>query len=112
MLAVALIAVLLAVTSAVVVIGSAVAARHRAQAAADLAALAGAGRLASGPETACQWSGSVATAMGVRVVGCRVDGLDVVVTAEAAVRLGRLGVGTARATARAGPALSGRRVAG
>ena len=103
MLAVTLIAVLLAVTSAVVLIGAAVAARHRAQAAADLAALAGAGRLASGPQAACEWAGSVANAMRVRTAGCRVDALDVVVAAEAVVQLGRLGLGTATAKARAGP---------
>lgn len=107
MLAVTLIAVLVAVTSAVAVVGSAVAARHRAQAAADLAALAGAGRLASGPQVACQWADSVTGAMGVRLAACRVDGLDVVVTAEVAVRLGRLGLGTASAKARAGPVPSG-----
>lgn len=97
---------LLAVTSAVAMVGSAVAARHRAQSAADLAALAGAGRLASGPEAACEWAGAVASAMRVRIAGCRVDGLDVIVDAAARVELGRLGIGTATARARAGPVLA------
>ena len=89
---------LLAVTLAGAQIGSAVLARHRAQAAADLAALAAAGALPSGPEAACARGRDVGAAMTIAVVGCQVEGLDVVVNVEAAAM-----VGVARAAARAGP---------
>jgi hypothetical protein len=42
--------------------------------------------------------------MNAAVTGCEVEDLDVVVTVEARVSLGRIAVGPARATARAGPA--------
>lgn len=100
-----MIAVLLAVTVGVIAVGSAVAARHRAQAAADLAALAAAGRVATGQEAACAWAGSVAIAMHTRVTACRIEQLDVVVGVENRVVLGRFGVGTVVAVARAGPAV-------
>lgn len=96
-------ALLLAVVGAAMVVGSAVIARHRAQSAADLAALAAAGRLAAGPSTACQWAVSVAYQMHARVTDCRVESLDVVVTVDVDAALGRWGLGTARAGARAGP---------
>jgi len=41
--------------------------------------------------------------MGTAVTQCVVEDLDVVVTVEAAVALGGIGVGPAGATARAGP---------
>lgn len=99
-----MIAALLAITLGVVGVGMAVAARHRAQAAADLAALAAAGRVATGQQAACEWASAVATAMRVRVTYCRIEQLDVVVRAETRVVLGRFGVGIAGAAARAGPA--------
>jgi secretion/DNA translocation related TadE-like protein len=86
-----------------VYLGSAVIARHRAQAAADLAALAAAGRLTQGAGAACAHAGAVAEAMYTAVVDCSVVGLDVVVAVDVTAALGRLGVGTARAVARAGP---------
>ncbi len=88
-------AVLLAVTIGGFYIGSAVIARHRAQAAADLSALAAAARMPAGTAAACGEASVIATAMRVSVVDCVVDGLDVVVTIRA---------GPARAAARAGPA--------
>ncbi len=105
-----MVVVLLCVTGAVTYLGAAVVARHRAQAAADLAALAAASRLPSGAGMACARAAAVARRMGVDAVRCEVDGLDVVVSVDVAVA----GVGTARAAARAGPAdASGsRRVAG
>jgi hypothetical protein len=42
-------------------------------------------------------------ANGARMAGCRLDGLDVVVTAEVAVSGAPAGLGPARASARAGP---------
>lgn len=107
MVAVAMMAVLLAIAVACVYLGSAVVARHRAQAAADLAALAAAGGLVHGAKTACAHAAAVAEAMGSSVADCTVSGLDVVVAVEVSAVLGRFGVGTARAVARAGPVDSG-----
>ncbi len=97
-----MVAVLLSITGGGVYLGSAVVARHRAQAAADLAALAAAARLAAGPEPACAQAKAVARAMRVSTAGCAVEDLDVVVTIE--VPLAVRGWGTAQAAARAGPA--------
>lgn len=99
-----MIAVLLAFTTAAGYLGAAVIARHRAQAAADLAALAGAGAVVAGPDAACAAATRIAAAMRSGVTACRVDRLDVVVDVEAAVQLGRWGIAPARTAARAGPA--------
>jgi secretion/DNA translocation related TadE-like protein len=85
------------------VFGTAVVARHRAQAAADLAALAAAGRLASGGAAACASATSVVTSMRATLVDCRVEQLDVIIGVDVRVQLRRWGVGSARAQARAGP---------
>jgi len=87
-------AVLLTVTLGGFYVGSAVISRHRAQAAADMAALAAAARLTEGAEQACGQASVIAKAMKVDVASCEVDELDVVVTVYA---------GQARAAARAGP---------
>ena len=100
-------ALLLTITVAGLYLGSAVTARHRAQAAADLAALAAAGGLAHGAQAACAHAVAVAEAMSASVATCSVQELDVVVAVEVNVALGRLGVGTARVVARAGPVDSG-----
>jgi secretion/DNA translocation related TadE-like protein len=97
-------AVLLSITIGAVCVGSAVIARHRAQASADLAALAAATRLTGGAEQACARASAVARAMRTVVTQCTVDELDVVVTVDAPASFGRIGVGSARAAARAGPA--------
>ncbi|CAN5708578.1 hypothetical protein BH09ACT8_BH09ACT8_44390 [soil metagenome] len=94
---------LLTTTYGGVYLGSAVVARHRAQAAADLAALAAAQSLPSGHEQACLQAGALAAAMNAAVVRCDVDDLDVVVTVEVAVALAGGQIGSARAGARAGP---------
>ncbi len=94
-----MIAVLLSITGAGAYLGSVVVARHRAQAAADLAALAGAAALPSGVAAACARATAVAQAMRVDDARCRVEGLDVVVTA----RVGVAFHGFAQAAARAGP---------
>ncbi|WP_328514759.1 Rv3654c family TadE-like protein [Mycolicibacterium palauense] len=84
-------------------LGAVVVARHRAQAAADLAALAAAAGLPAGPGTACEGGAAIARAMRAVQVGCDVEDLDVVVTVEVPLR-GIWGVsGPARAGARAGP---------
>ncbi|TRW80117.1 flp pilus-assembly TadE/G-like family protein [Mycolicibacterium sp. 018/SC-01/001] len=102
-LAAFLIAVVVTVMAGGAVLGSAVAARHRAAAAADLAALSGATALAAGRGTACAIATSVADAMASTVVRCEIDGLDVLVIAEAAPAFGVALVGRATAAARAGP---------
>jgi secretion/DNA translocation related TadE-like protein len=94
-----MVAVLLMVTGGAAYLGSVVVARHRAQAAADLAALAAAARLPAGVAAACARATAVATGMRVDDTQCRVDGLDVVVTVRVPVAF----AGTARAAARAGP---------
>jgi secretion/DNA translocation related TadE-like protein len=101
--AVAMMAMLLVITMGALCVGSAVIARHRAQASADLAALAAAARLAGGVELACTRASTLARAMRTAVTQCTVDELDVVVTVDAPVSFGRIGVGMARAAARAGP---------
>jgi len=97
--AAAMVAVLLCVTGAGAYLGSVVVARHRAQAAADLAALAGAAALPSGVAAACARATAVAHQMRIDDARCRVDGLDVVVTARVPVAF----AGMAQAAARAGP---------
>jgi secretion/DNA translocation related TadE-like protein len=98
--AAAMVVVLLTVTGGVAQLGAAVVARHRAQAAADLAALAAAGRLPAGADAACAQADAVARAMRAGTMHCVVDELDVVITVETAVSRW----GPARAAARAGPA--------
>ncbi|HKP39692.1 MAG TPA: Rv3654c family TadE-like protein [Mycobacterium sp.] len=107
LVAVAMMAVLLSITMGAVCVGSAVIARHRAQASADLAALAAAGRLAGGAEQACARASALARAMRTAISQCTVDELDVIVTVDAPVSFGRIGVGSAGAAARAGPASTG-----
>jgi secretion/DNA translocation related TadE-like protein len=96
-------AVLMSVTVGGIYVSSAVIARHRAQAAADLAALAAAARLTAGPDAACAQASVIANAMHTVVAQCVADGLDVVVTVDAAVAIDPLSAGPARAVARAGP---------
>ena len=100
-LAIGLVTVLIAIASAAV--GAAIVARHRAQSAADLAALAGALDALDDVEVACARAGEIAARNGGHLIACHVDGLDVVVTVE--VRPAGLAAmaGTARASARAGP---------
>jgi secretion/DNA translocation related TadE-like protein len=102
-LAAGVMTVLLVLTVGASVLGSAVIARHRAQAVADLAALAAAGRVASGREVACATAASLAAVSGASVASCTVQDLDVVVRIEVPVALGRWGIHAASAQARAGP---------
>jgi secretion/DNA translocation related TadE-like protein len=97
-----MVAVLLALTGGGASVGSVVVARHRAQAAADLAALAGAARLPAGAATACAWAIELARQLRADDASCAVDGLDVVVTVRMSVPVAsRFSAGAA---ARAGPA--------
>jgi secretion/DNA translocation related TadE-like protein len=82
-------------------VGSAVLARHRAQAAADLAVLAAAARVPAGAQVACAAAQAITTAMQATLRACDVSDLDVTVAVTAGTGL-RIGP-QAQATARAGP---------
>ena len=92
------------VAAAAVLVGAATVARHRATAAADLTALAAAGRAVLGADDACAVAERVARANGAELTGCSV-GADAVadVTVRVPVHVGRLGVFSATGRARAGP---------
>ena len=97
-----MVVVLLWVAGAGAYLGSVVVARHRAQAAADLSALAAAARLPLGAQAACARATAVAREMRVDDARCEVDDLDVVVTVRVVAF-----AAVARAAARAGPVDSG-----
>jgi secretion/DNA translocation related TadE-like protein len=105
-LAVGLVAVLGTLILACAALGAAVASRHRAASAADLAALAGAdravGRAMGEP---CQAAANVARANAAQLTACRVDA-DGSVTVTVQVRLPSpwTTLGPAQARSRAGPA--------
>jgi secretion/DNA translocation related TadE-like protein len=100
--------VLLAMTAGALTVVSAVVASHRAQSAADLAALAvGAALVAGeGSEVACGRGVAMAAHNGGLVTSCRAGpDLSVELVVDVPASMPRLGVATARA--RAGPAASG-----
>lgn len=106
MVAVGLISLIVGLTAGAAGYGAAVIARHRAQAAADLSALAAAGAVPGGRATACTRAGQIATAMHASLTQCHADGLNVVVIVDVPVALqipGLAQFGPARSTARAGP---------
>jgi len=90
-------------TTAGVVHGGAVVARHRAEVAADLAALAGAVQVSVGEDGPCATAARIAGRNGGRLTACAVAGDDVEVVVTRRLTLGRLGSRTAIARARAGP---------
>lgn len=96
-------AVLMSLTVVGLHLGAAILARHHAESAADLAALAAAGSAVAGERQACDRARAVTERMRVRLVSCSARGWDVLV--QVAVRpagpLAELGDATARA--RAGP---------
>lgn len=91
---------------AVLYLGAAVLARHRAQHAADLGALAAAVDAVSGADDPCARARELTTRQdgAPRVTRCARDGQDVLVAVVVRVRLGHWGVREATAQARAGPA--------
>ncbi|MFI5984427.1 Rv3654c family TadE-like protein [Streptomyces sp. NPDC051555] len=89
---------LVAVFGGVLLLGQAVVARHRAAAAADLAALAAAASWTHGPAAACAAALRVAVAQGARMAACTVSGEVAEVTA-----LAPTGPYAPRSTSRAGP---------
>ena len=86
-------------------VAGAVVARHRAGAAADLAALAAAGSAVAGEADPCAAATRIAEANGAHLRRCAVDaGAVAEVVTVVDVRLGPLGVRQATGRARAGPA--------
>lgn len=85
-------------------LAAATSARHRAEAAADLAALAAASHALDGEQVACAYAARVVHGMSARLVGCRVEGWDALVETVVAPAMASVGVGDARGRARAGPA--------
>lgn len=94
------IAALLAVAGLVFALGAVVVTRHRAGDAADLAALAAAGRADQGTERACAQARSVVERMSVRLASCRFDQWDALVEVQVDAPGG---LGVLSAHARAGP---------
>ena len=99
------VAALAAVLVMVIYVGGAVLARHRAQSAADLSALAAAIDHVAGETNPCAAAQDLTRRQGsgAELVGCRTDGDDVVVTVRVPVELGSFGTSDATAAARAGP---------
>jgi secretion/DNA translocation related TadE-like protein len=84
-------------------VGAAVVARHRAQTAADLAALGGAALAVQGEPAACSRAATLVADNGGRIVSCHLDGWDLTVAAEVVPGGVAAFAGAARASARAGP---------
>jgi len=104
---VAAVLALLAVFGIALQLGAAVITRHRAEAAADLAALAAASKAVSGTPAACAAAHRVADHMAARITSCELHGWEASVRVEATPAGALARFGTARATARAGPAVAG-----
>lgn len=100
---VAAIAVVMTVATFVVWFGVATSTRHRATAAADLAALAAATAAVRGERQACDKARWVATNMAVELRSCRLSGWDALVEVTARPSGVLAGFGSAEARARAGP---------
>ena len=103
----AAVAVVLAMTVGALSVVSAVVAAHRAQAAADLAALAAAAVFVRGEPSAaaCGRGADVAARNGARLAACRTwPDLSVELVVQVEARMARVGTATARS--RAGPSAS------
>jgi secretion/DNA translocation related TadE-like protein len=96
--------VLLCLTGGALSVGAAVAARHQAGTAADLAALAAADRVFDDPGEACAAGRRIAARHGSVLTFCQVDGEFVDVVAEVPLRGLLKGFGPVRVASRAGPA--------
>lgn len=101
--AVSMVAVLLLLGAALGVVAAMVTAHRTAQAAADLAALAGATSLQQGRD-GCAQAAVVASANGASLTGCRTDGRDVWVDVRVTGPRWLGQVGDLSGRARAGPA--------
>ena len=107
-LVLALASVLALIACVLVALAVAGTSRHRAAVAADLGALAAAGRALQGPAAACALADQVVRAQGGQLTGCWVDGevSEIEVSVRPGGTVGMLGA--ARGRARAGPALAPR----
>ena len=85
-------------------LGEALVARHHAESAADLAALAAAAHMVTGEQYACSQARRVTDRMRVALVSCRAENWDVLVDVAAQPPGWLANLGTATARARAGPA--------
>jgi secretion/DNA translocation related TadE-like protein len=100
----ALIGLLWSVATMAMTVGGVRAARHRAYAAADLAALAAASHASDGPRRACLLAARIARGSGGRLRQCVLhDRVSDVVVASALRHVPGLGVLDVTARARAGP---------
>jgi secretion/DNA translocation related TadE-like protein len=99
------IAVLVLVTGLAVQLGAVLIARHRAEVAADLAALSAASLVLGGSERACAAAAQYARENNAELVSCEQESLDVRVEVRVRVRAGPL-LGAALGRARAGPVAS------
>ena len=84
-------------------VAAATSGRHRAEAAADLGALAGAAHAVDGELVACAYAARVTRGMDARLVGCRMAGWDVFVVVDVVPAIAMPGSALARGRARAGP---------
>jgi secretion/DNA translocation related TadE-like protein len=84
-------------------LGAAIIARHHAESAADLAALAGAAQVLAGQSYACAEARRVTDRMRVRLASCHLRGQDVLVDVSAQPSGGLARLGSATVQARAGP---------
>ncbi|PVZ09384.1 Rv3654c family TadE-like protein [Actinomycetospora cinnamomea] len=84
-------------------VGAATLARHRAETAADLAALAGAREVVRGRDVACARAADVVATNGARLVHCAVEGWTVIVITASACGCMPSVSGDAAGHARAGP---------
>lgn len=101
-LVIALAVVVCSATMLVLAVAVLTVTRHRAESAADLAALSAARHAMEGERAACTVAQKAVAAQAARLEKCRLDGLDIVLTV-AVTPPGRLaGFGDLRATARAG----------
>ncbi|MBB5153986.1 Rv3654c family TadE-like protein [Saccharopolyspora phatthalungensis] len=94
---------LLALLWFVLQLGAVTIARHHAEGAADLAALAAAAYAPHGQQLACERANQVATGMRVEIAECRMDGWDARVEVRAGLPAFVLGGQRVGARARAGP---------
>jgi secretion/DNA translocation related TadE-like protein len=101
-LVLAVVLLLAATTWVGTAVSAVVVARHAAARAADLAALAAAAEAWAQPGTACRTAAAVAAGNRARLVQCRVDGADALVTVETRAGGWAARVGPIRRSAHAG----------
>lgn len=91
-----------------VTLATALHAHHRAQSAADFAALAAASHALEGEVAACAQASSIAAANGATISACTLNGMDATVTVTVAPTFAPTAAlgGSASASARAGPVAS------